>query len=239
MRGLMMNFKKSSAHRGRLLGRSKPPLHRTRPACMACRSFINDADLAAVDRIGAVDNAHLSPPGANQIHDIFTVRRVDKVRTVSIGGIEGSERLGRDFSQGRRLGSPRAMRMVRSGNTSRKEIEAAGEAAAMTSTREVCAKIRGPPLIVSPFCCSFPLPQTTRVRNTSMGAPCSICRRSVCDGPYTACTVTPYSSLEHGHDIVEGRLSNYGPPQPSGLQREQWRRLPPGLRGRLRRPSLC
>ena len=48
-------------------------------------------------------NHRFSPPGANQIHDIFTVRRVDEVRTVSIGGIEGSERLGRDFSQGRRL----------------------------------------------------------------------------------------------------------------------------------------
>ena len=70
---------------------------------LACRSFINDADLATIDRIGAVDDAHLSPPGANQIHDIFTVRRVDEVRTVSRGGIEGSERLGRDFSQGRRL----------------------------------------------------------------------------------------------------------------------------------------
>ena len=88
--------------------------------------------------------------------------------------------------------------MVRSGNTSRKEIEAAGEAAAMTSTREVCAKIRGPTLIVSPFCCSFRTSSNDSGRNTSMGAPC-----------YNLHSHAIFF-LEHGHNILEGAFQTMG-----------------------------
>lgn len=64
------------------------------------RGFINDAHLPAVDRIHAVDDAHLSLPCANQIDDIITMLRVEKVGPVFIRGIHLCQRPGRDFSQG-------------------------------------------------------------------------------------------------------------------------------------------
>src|SRR5512146_1083496 len=47
-------------------------------------SFINDADLPAVDRINSVDNAHVGDPGANEIHDSVSMFCVKKAVTTLI-----------------------------------------------------------------------------------------------------------------------------------------------------------
>jgi hypothetical protein len=67
------------------------------------RGFINDAQLSAVDRIHAIDDAHVGFPCPNQIHDIIAMR-MQELGTVFIRGIELSDRSGRDLSQ---CGRPR------------------------------------------------------------------------------------------------------------------------------------
>ena len=101
MRGLMMKSKNSSATRTKGFVPTGPH-HRSRELDRRMRSgrgFINDAHLPTVDRIHAVDDAHVGLPCVNQIHDIITMFGVEKVGTVFIGGIELCERPGRDFSQ--------------------------------------------------------------------------------------------------------------------------------------------
>src|SRR5262249_21567788 len=63
--------------------------------------------------------------------------------------------------------------------------------------RDVCGKIGGR-LSVSPFLCRYSTSKPPADRNTSIGAPCSICRSSVFDGVYTMWTAAPDSRSNNG-----------------------------------------
>ena len=65
----------------------------------AGRGFINDANLPVVDRIHAVDDAHVRLPRADQIYEILVMLRIEKVEAVLIRRIELGQRSGCDRSQ--------------------------------------------------------------------------------------------------------------------------------------------
>ena len=67
----------------------------------ASRSFINDAHIRIVDRIHAVDDAHVRLPRVNQVHDILSMRCIKNLEPFLIGGIELGKCPIRDFSQRR------------------------------------------------------------------------------------------------------------------------------------------
>src|SRR5215831_11476601 len=104
------------------------------------------------------------------------------------------------------------MRVVRFGSASRKETCEAGESDDITRTRDVCAKIRGRPLSVSPFLCRYSTSSIPAERNTSIGAFFSICRSSVFDGVYTMWTVAPDSRSNIGRISLNAGLKLGGAP---------------------------
>src|SRR5215469_17185415 len=108
------------------------------------------------------------------------------------------------------------MRMVRFGSASRKETCEAGESDDITRTRDVCAKIRGRPLRVSPFLCRYSTSSIPADRNTSIGAPCSTCRRMVFDGVYTMWTAAPDSRSNIGRISLSAGLKLGGAPTVRG-----------------------
>src|SRR5215467_10688060 len=108
------------------------------------------------------------------------------------------------------------MRVVRFGSASRKDTNVVGESDDMTRTRDVCAKIRGRPLRVSPFLCKYSTSSAPADRNTSIGAPFSICRRRVLDGVYTMWTVAPDSRSNIGRMSLNAGLKLGGAPTVRG-----------------------
>ena len=91
----------------------------------------------------------------------------------------------------------------------------------MTSTREVCAKMRGPPLRVRPFFCSFSTSSNDVGKKYIDGSslfnlPAKRLRRTV----HNLHRHTIFF-LEHAARYLGMPPSNYGPPQPSGFQPEQ------------------
>src|SRR5262245_5400594 len=93
---------------------------------------------------------------------------------------------------------------------------AACESDDITRTRDVCAKTRGRPLSVSPFLCRYSPSSIPADRNTSIGAPFSICRSSVFDGVYTMLTTAPYSRSNIGRISLKAGLRLGGAPTDSG-----------------------